>query len=459
MAESFLSDPDRLVLGTRTVPTSYTPEDIPWGIAHADRRNHIYILGKTGMGKTALLRNMILADIWRGAGVGVIDPHGDLAEDIIDSIPPERSDDVVYFNPSDLAYPIAWNPIQDIPPDARAQHADFLVDGFKSVFHESWGPRLEFILYHAIRACMDADRTTLLSVYKMLTDEDYRAGIVSQVDDPLTRDFWQRTFEQWPARYRLEAVGAIENKLGRFLGSPAIRNILGQETGKLSLDFVINRQRIFIANLSKGAIGPDHANLLGSLLVAQFQAAAFQREAIPEAERIDFNLSIDEFQNFMTESFAAVLSEARKYRLNLTMAHQYLGQAKPTVRDAVFGNAGSMIAFRVGGPDGETLEKVFRPDMMRSTHFLDLKKHEVIASIPDGSSAPIPFLAMTMAPLKYATGRKTAIIALSREKYCRPRSIVEPRIRELFVDAEEGKSPPVTVGVALRKFRRHTTEP
>src|SRR5438105_7874359 len=164
MAEPYFDDPDRLVLGTRKIPTSYTPEDVPWGISHVDRRNHLYCIGKTGMGKTALLRNILIQDIARGAGVGLIDPHGDLAEDIIDAIPSVRSDHVVYFHPSDLEYPIAWNPIQDIPPDARAQHADFLVDGFQSVFAESWGPRLEFILYHAIRACMDAQNTTLISV-------------------------------------------------------------------------------------------------------------------------------------------------------------------------------------------------------------------------------------------------------------------------------------------------------
>jgi hypothetical protein len=460
MAESFFTDPDRLVLGTRKVPVSYTPEEIPWGISHENRRNHVYVLGKTGMGKTVLLRNMILADIWRGAGVGVIDPHGDLAVDLVDTIPPDRSDDVVYFNPSDLDYPIAWNPIQDIPSDARAQHADFLVDAFKSIFAESWGPRLEFVLYNGIRAAMDAPHTTLLSVYKMLTDADYRDRIVARVEDPLTRDFWQRTFAEWPERYRLEAVGAIENKLGRFFGSPAIRHILGQESGKLSLDFIINeKQRIFIANLSKGALGPDHANLLGSLLVAQFQAAAFKREAIPEEERLDFNLVIDEFQNFMTEAFASVLSESRKYRLCLTMAHQYLGQAKPAVRDAVFGNAGSLIAFRVGGPDGEILEQVFRPERMSSKHFLELKKHEVIACIPDGSAAPIPFLGMTLAPQKFQAGRKAIIIALSREKYARPRATVEARIQKLFRDPTAGKSPPVKVGVALKKFRRHTTRP
>jgi hypothetical protein len=349
--------------------------------------------------------------------------------------------------------------MQDIPADARAQNADFLVDAFKSIFAESWGPRLEFILYHAIRACMDRQYTTLLSVYKMLTHERYRDRIVRRVDDPLTRDFWQRTFAGWPERYRLEAVGAIENKLGRFFGSPAIRNILGQETGRISLDFIMNTQRIIIVNLSKGALGPDHANLFGSLLIAQFQAAAFQREAIQEEERIDFNLTIDEFQNFMTDSFASVLSEARKYRLNLTMAHQYLGQARPTVRDAVFGNAGSLIAFRVGGPDGEILEQVFRSERLSRSHFLGLQKHEVIASIPEGVFAPVPFLGKTLAPVPYPDGRKAAIIALSREKYARPRSIVEPRVNALFPGAEAGKSPPVKVGVALRKFRQHTTRP
>jgi|RhiMetdeSRZDD1v2_1073273.scaffolds.fasta_scaffold21957_4 type IV secretion system coupling TraD/TrwB family protein len=441
MAEPFFADPDRLVLGTRRVPTSYTTEEIPWGISHVDRRYHAVVIGKTGMGKTALLRNMILADIWRGAGVGVIDPHGDLAEDIIDAIPPERSNEVVYFNPRDLDYPIGWNPLQDIAPDARAQSADFLVDGFKSIFHESWGPRLEYILYHAIRACMDATNTTLLDVYTMLTNERHRARIVGEACDPLTRDFWQRIFVGWPSNYRLEAIGAIENKLGRFLGSAAVRNMFGQFASKLSLDFVMNNQRIFIANLSKGALGPDHANLVGALLVSQFQAGAFKREAILEQERRDFYLYIDEFQNFMTDSFASVLSEARKYRLILTLAHQYLEQAKPAVRQAVFGNAGSFIAFRVGGPDGEVLEQVFASDMQR-THFQHLKKHEVIASIPDQGAAPIPFRGMTLAPQAYPAGRKDAIIALSRERFGLPRSVVEPRINALFAEAETGKSPP-----------------
>src|SRR6266568_3283683 len=431
MAHPFIADPDRLVLGTRRVPTSYTAEDVPWGISHTDRRNHLYIIGKTGMGKKVLLRNIILQDIARGAGVGVIDPHGDLADDIIDAIPTERSNDVVYFNPSDLEHPIAWNLVETIPADARPLTAEFLVEAFKSIFGDSWGPRLQWILYNALRACLDAENTTLLSAYRMLTDDTYSAHIVSQVEDPVVRDFWQGEFAAWPLRFRLEAVSSIRNKLGRFLGNPAVRNIVGQFTGKLDLGYVMDNSRIFIANLAKGALGPDQANLLGSLLVAQFQAAAFKRAAIPEAERRDFYLIIDEFQNFMTESFASILSEARKYRLNLTMAHQYLDQATPAVRRAVFGNAGSIIAFRVGGPDGEALEQVFAPEMLR-THFLDLKKHEVIASIQEQGSPPAPFRGVTLAPLPFATGRKDAIIALSRERYARPRATVEPRITELF---------------------------
>jgi hypothetical protein len=452
MTEPHFGNPNGMVLGMRKLTSSYTNQEIPWGILHKDRRNHVYCIGKTGMGKTALLRNLILADIWRGAGVGVIDPHGDLAEDIIDAIPPERSDDVVYFNPSDVEYPIAWNLVDSIPPDDRATTADFLVEAFKDIFGDSWGPRLQFILYHGIRAALDAKHTTLLDVYRLLTDAEHRARIVGQALDPVTRDFFNGEFAGWPERDRLQAVGSIRNKLGRFLGNPAVRNILGQFTGKFDIDFIINNRRIVVCNLAKGTLGPDQANLLGSLLVARFQAAAFSRAKIKEEDRIDFNLTIDEFQNYMTDSFSSILSEARKYRLNLTMAHQYLGQARPAVRDAVFGNVGSMIAFRVGGPDGEILEQVFQSEVFRSRNFQGLKKHEVIVSIPEGDAAPIPYLGKTLAPMQYPAGRKDAIIALVREKYARSRADVEPRINALFADAEEGKSPPLQVGVALRKI-------
>jgi hypothetical protein len=459
MPDSFFHDPERLILGTRRIEASYEDHEVPWGISHAARRNHCYIVGKTGMGKTALLRNIILADIWRGAGVGVIDPHGDLAEDILDHIPPRRSDDVVYFNPSDIEYPIAWNLLDTIPPDERDLTAQFLVEAFKNIFGESWGPRLQWILYNALRACLDAPHSTLLDVYRMLTDVHHRTRILGHALDPVSRDFWHGEFAGWPERDRLQAVGSIRNKLGRFLGNPAVRNILGQFNGKLDIEYLINNKRILVCNLAKGMLGPDQANLLGSLLVARFQAAAFGRQKIPEDERRDFNLTIDEFQNFMTDSFASVLSEARKYRLNLTMAHQYLDQARPAVRQAVFGNVGSLIAFRVGGPDGEILEQIFRSELMSSQHFLGLTKHEVIASIPDGLSAPVSFIGKTLAPIAYPSGRKQAIIALSREKYARSRSIVEPRVNALFTETQAGKSPPAKVGVARLKIRQHTAGP
>ncbi len=293
------------------------------------------------------------------------------------------------------------------------------------------GPRSQWILYNALRACLDAENATLLSAYRMLTDDSYRAHLVGQVEDPVVRDFWQGEFAAWPLRYRLEAVSSIRNKLGRVLANPAVRNIVGQFNGKLDPGFVMENQRIFIANMAKGAVGPDQANLIGSLLVAQFQAAAFKRATIPEHERRDFYLVIDEFQNFMTEAFTGILSEVRKYRLNVTMAHQYLDQASHGVRQAVFGNAGSIIAFRVGGPDGEALEQVFAPEMLR-THFLALKKYEVIANIQEHGSPPAPFRGITLAPLPYDAGRRDAVIARSRECYARSRGTVEPRIIALF---------------------------
>ena len=297
--------------------------------------------------------------------------------------------------------------------------------------------------YNAIRACLDAKDTTLLSVYRMLTDESCRVRILKQTNDPIIQDFWRLEFARWPERYQLEAVSSIRNKLGRFLASPAVRNIVGQVHSKIDLGFVMDNERIFIANLAKGTLGPDQANLIGSLLVAQFQAAAFKRAVLPEHERRDFYLVIDEFQNFMTESFTSILSEARKYRLNLTMAHQYLAQARPAVREAVFGNAGSIIAFRVGGPDGEALQRAFGTDRyMTQAGLIDLKKYHVIASIQKEGLPGYPFEGTTLAPIAATAGRKEILIDLSRRNFSRPRATVEARIAELFSEAQVGNSPP-----------------
>ncbi len=287
----------------------------PFGIAAIDERQHIYIIGKTGSGKTTLLRNLILQHIALGHGVGVIDPHGDLAEELLNHIPPTRADHLVYFNPGDLEFPIGLNVIGNVTPDGRHLVASGIVAAFKGIWRDSWGPRLEYILYNAVSALLECRNQTLLGVNRLLTDDEYRAKIIRQVKDPFIRAFWAEEYANYDERFKREAIAPIQNKLGQFLLNPVIRNILGQIKKKVDIPFVMDNGRLFIANLSKGQLGHDKANLLGSLLVTQFQLGAMARANRPESERRDFYLFIDEFQNFSTDAFASILAEARKYRL------------------------------------------------------------------------------------------------------------------------------------------------
>jgi hypothetical protein len=314
----------------------------PFGISQIDQRQHIYIIGKTGSGKTMLLRNLIVQHIAQGHGVGLIDPHGDLAEDLLRHISPERADHLCYFNPGDLEFPIGLNLFANVAPDDRHLVASGIVGAFKGIWHDSWGPRLEYILYNAIAALLDCENVTLLGVNRILTDERYRASIIRQVNDPFIQSFWVEEYAGYDTRFQREAIAPIQNKLGQFLLSPVIRNILGQVKTKVSIPFIMNSERLFIANLSKGRLGHDKANLLGSFLTTQFQLAAMARALIPEDERRDFYLFIDEFQNFSTEAFTSILAEARKYRLCLVLSHQYIDQLSLPVRQAVFGNVGTL---------------------------------------------------------------------------------------------------------------------
>ncbi|MEW6156560.1 MAG: type IV secretion system DNA-binding domain-containing protein [Verrucomicrobiota bacterium] len=304
----------------------------PFGMAAADRRQHVYIIGKTGSGKTTLLRNLIIQHITLGHGVGLIDPHGDLAEELLHHIPPRRADHLVYFNPGDLEYPIGLNLLANVRPDDRHLVASGIVGAFKGIWRDSWGPRLEYILYNAVVALLDCQNVALLGVNRMLVDERYRATIIRQVKDPFIRSFWAEEYAGYDARFQREAIAPIQNKLGQFLLNPVIRNILGQVKTKVSIPFVMDNGRLFIANLSKGQLGHDKANLLGSLLVTQFQLGAMARATKPEADRRDFYLFIDEFQNFTTDAFASILAEARKYRLCLTLSHQYIDQLALPIR-------------------------------------------------------------------------------------------------------------------------------
>jgi DNA helicase HerA-like ATPase len=358
----------------------------PFGISAPDARQHVYVIGKTGSGKTTLLRNLILQHIALGHGVGLIDPHGDLAEELLNHIPPQRADHVVYFNPGDIEFPIGLNLLANVAPDDRHLVASGIVSAFKGIWRDSWGPRLEYILYNAVSALLDCRNATLLGVNRMLTDDAFRARIIRQVKDPFIRAFWAEEYANYDERFKREAIAPIQNKLGQFLLNPVIRNILGQVKSRVDIPFTMDTGRIFIANLSKGRLGEDKANLLGSLLTTQFQLGAMARATKPESERRDFYLFIDEFQNFSTDAFASILAEARKYRLCLTLSHQYIDQLPLPIRQAVFGNVGTLITFRIGNADAELMEKEFGGAVSASA-LADLDRFEaVVKLLEDGSN-------------------------------------------------------------------------
>jgi energy-coupling factor transporter ATP-binding protein EcfA2 len=398
-----------------------------FGISALDQRQHIYVIGKTGSGKTTLLRNLILQHIALGHGVGLIDPHGDLAEELLHHIPPHRADHLVYFNPGDIEFPIGLNLLANVAPDARHLVASGIVSAFKGIWRDSWGPRLEYILYNAVSALLDCRNATLLGVNRMLTDDTFRAKVIRQIKDPFIRAFWAEEYAGYDERFKREAIAPIQNKLGQFLLNPVVRNILGQVKAKVNIPFVMDNQRLFIANLSKGRLGHDKANLLGSLLTTQFQLGAMARTNRPEDERRDFYLFIDEFQNFSTDAFASILAEARKYRLCLTLSHQYIDQLPLPIRQAVFGNVGTLIAFRIGNTDAEVMETEFGNKIPASA-LADLDRYEaVVKLLVDGSNLE-PFRAKMLPPLENRIGRKDKLIARSRERFSTPRVKIDDKL-------------------------------
>lgn len=419
-----MSATEHLVLGVR----QHWGSDGPFTISNPDRRHHVYVIGKSGTGKTTLLRNMILQDIEAGHGVGVIDPHGDLANELLDHIPRGRVEDVAYFDPSDLSHPVGLNLLGHVDEDRRHLVASGLVSVFRGLWPDFWGPRLEYIMYAAFAAVLDCQNVSLLGVQRMLSDARYRAWVVKQVKDPAVRSFWVNEFAGYDKGFLHEAVAPIQNKIGQLLMSPHLRNILGQVRNRIDARFMMDTGRIFVANLSKGRIGADKANLVGSLLVTQFQLAAMARADTPEADRRDFFLYVDEFHSFVSDAFAAVLSEARKYRLCLTLSHQYLGQVKPPILEAVLGNVGSIVAFRVGHHDAEALQGAFGDARVRN-HLVNLGNGEVFAKILSDGRDTEPFLGRTLPPFGVRYGRRETIIQRSREKYTTGKPIVEGRIK------------------------------
>lgn len=400
---------------------------VPFGLSPADRRQHLWIVGKSGTGKSTLLRNLILQDIYAGRGCALIDPHGDLAEEILAHVPSWRADDMVYFDPSDRRRAVAFNPLFNVPHGTRHLVVSGIVAAFRDLFPSSWGPRMEYIFSAAIAAVIECQNVSLLSVHRMLSDKRYRAWIVKQVKDPIVRAFWVDEFERYDPPFMREAVAPIQNKLGQILMSPHLRGILGQVKSRINARFMMDNGRIFIANLSKGKLGADKANLIGALLVSQFQVAAMSRADVPEDERRDFHLFVDEFHSFGSESFATLLSEARKYRLNLTLAHQFLDQVNPKILSALVGNVGSVVAFRVGHADAERLEKAIGGSF-RAEDFASLNNHELYAKLLAHGKDAAPFHAHALPPLGKRHERSAQIVRRSRQRYGRKRADTERKI-------------------------------
>ena len=413
--------------------TNYRNQQVRFGIKTDDRRRHMYILGKSGTGKSTVMENMIIQDIRAGHGVAVIDPHGDLVEKVVRFIPPERINDTIYFNPYDVDFPIAFNVMEQVDRTNQALVASGLVGVFKKLWADSWGPRLEYILRNAILALLEYPGSTLLGVPRLFVDTDFRKRVIGTITDPVVKAFWEVEYAKYSAQFAVEAVAPIQNKVGQFLSMALVRNIIGQVRSSIDLRQVMDGKKILLMNLSKGRIGEDASALLGSMLITKLQLAAMSRVNVAEGARNDFYLYVDEFQNFVTDSFAGILSESRKYRLCLTLAHQYVGQLTPgastTIRDAVFGNVGTMAVFRVGAEDAEFLKTEFEPTFMPQD-LVNLPNFNMYLKLMIDGITSQPFSATSLPPFKLeeAPGVYETVVKVSRERYATPREQVEEKI-------------------------------
>jgi hypothetical protein len=408
--------------------SNFRGRHLKFGIKRRDRGRHMYIVGQTGAGKSFLLQLLTLSDIYHDEGFAIVDPHGDLATDIMKYIPEHRLKDVVYFNATDRDFPMAFNPLEVVDEDVKNHIASELVGVLKRMFENSWGPRLEYILRYTALALLDYPGATMIDIPRLLNEKAFRKRVIAHIQDPVVRSFWVTEFASWNDKFASEAVAPVLNKVGAFVANPLIRNIIGQQESAFNIREIMDQGKILIVNLSRGQVGEDNAAILGALMVTKIQLAAMSRADMPLADRRPFYLYVDEFQNFATDSFAVILSEARKYGLNLTVANQYVAQMPEVVRDAVFGNVGTMVSFRVGPGDSSILGKYYEPTF----EAIDLTKlhnqNVFISMIIDGEKAP-PFSGTTLRMPDPEYDRTNAIIQLSREAYASKRGDVEADIR------------------------------
>ena len=404
-------------------------------IKAVDRGGHTYLIGKTGTGKSTLAANMIIGDIRAGAGVGVVDPHGDLIDSILAQIPTSRTNDVVLFDPSDEDFPIGFNILEPSSSQGKQLAVSALVSVFRHLFRASWGPRSEFILHNCAAALLDnPEPTTLLDVYRMLADAGYRQQVAARTLDPIVRFFWTEVFAKYNDRFANEVVSPLLNKVGQLLTGTYLRNIVGQTRSTINLQKILDDRKIFLVRLPKGIIGEDRANLLGSAMITKLYLAALERQGTPESQRKDFYLYVDEYESFATDSFPSILSEARKYHLNLTLINQYLDQVPRDITHSVFGNVGNWIVFRVGATDAQVLEQEFEP-FVKTEELRRQANHRIVykllvdgvVAIPGSTTTPPPVL-----PRGDEADLQT-IIRVSRERYARPRAEVEQKILAKWV--------------------------
>ncbi len=424
---------------------------VKFGIKAKDRAKHVYVIGKTGMGKSTMLENMAVQDIQNGEGMCFIDPHGKTADLLLEYVPKERIRDVIYIAPFDVEYPISFNVMESVDPAKRHLVVSGLMSTFKKIWVDAWSARMEYILTNTLLALLEAPGTTLLGVNRMLSDKEYRKEIVSHVQDPSVKAFWVKEFASYTERQAAEAVPAIQNKVGQFTANPLIRNMIGQPVSSFDFRQAMDSRKIIIINLSKGRIGDENMKLLGGLLVTKIYLAAMSRADVPDRVMKmlpNFYLFVDEFQNFANASFADILSEARKYKLNLTIAHQYIEQMDEIVRPAVFGNVGTMIAFRVGATDAEALEQEFAPVFVIED-LVNLGAYQIYLKLMIDGLSSTPFSAKTIDAIPHPdTSYMNEIIAASREQFSRPRAEVEAlviKFHEPTVPVKKVVAPVVTV--------------
>ena len=407
--------------------TNFRGRHLKFGISRKDRGRHMYIIGQTGAGKSFLLQLLTLSDIYHDQGFAIVDPHGDFATDIMKYIPEHRLQDVVYLNPADREYPMAFNPMEISDPAMKDHISSELVGVLKRMF-DSWGPRLEYILRYTILALLDHPDATMLDITRMLNEKDFRKQVISSIQDPIVKSFWITEFASWNEKFASEAVAPVLNKVGAFVANPLVRNIIGQKKSAFNIRQIMDEGKILLVNLSRGQVGEDNAAILGALMVTKIQLAAMSRADMPLEQRRPFYLYVDEFQNFATDSFAVILSEARKYGLNLTVANQYVSQMEETVRDAVFGNVGTMVSFRIGPGDSKVLGSYFEP-VFEAIDLTKLHNQNIfISMIINGEKAP-PFSASTLRMPDPENDQTQRIIQITRERFASRRDEVDADIR------------------------------